>query len=73
MTLSARGRDSTNAVGGRIANTDYIFLTLTSLENNDTAFDLYLLESCMSLVGKRVDVAFLSANPLALSFEETIP
>ena len=45
LRLSARGRDSTNVVGGRIANTtaikDYIFLTLTSLENKDTAFDLF--------------------------------
>ena len=45
------GLDSTNVVGGRIANTDYIFLTLTSLENNDTAVDLYC--NRVSLVGKR--------------------
>ena len=47
LTLSARGRDSTNVVSGRIANTPIykakLFLTLTSLENTDTAVDLYLL------------------------------
>ena len=47
MTLSARDRDSTNVVGGRIANTadllDNIFLTLTSLKNNDVVADHYLL------------------------------
>ena len=32
-----------NVVGGRVANTADLFLTLTSLENDDTAVDLYLL------------------------------
>ena len=48
VTLSTRGRVSTNVVGDGI---DYIFLTLASLENNDTVADLYLLLSLSHWLG----------------------
>ena len=70
MNLSTCGHDSMNVVGCITADTAGLYIvTLTSVENNETAIDLY----CMSLVGKHVSMAFLSAYPLGLSFEETIP
>ena len=58
MTLSARSCDSTNVVGGRIVN---IFLTLTSLENNDTWWITFLVMWFHSNLVSNNDVLHISA------------